>query len=153
MINPFLLQLTASSSLTYLYNTQSESRPHIQPREVSQRNQAARQMLQKGAHSGVLNILHQSLNLDGRVFSNTNFLLGTAHESIKKYPEAEKYFKDAIKLYPEFTEAYFGLGKVNFEQRKLEESYSYAIKALEFDPNFLPALQLKDRLRSYFLRK
>jgi tetratricopeptide (TPR) repeat protein len=118
---------------------------HIQPREVSQRNQAARQMLQKGAASEVFNILHQSLKLDSKS-SATHFLLGAAYESIKKYPEAEKYFKDAIKLYPEFTEAYFGLGKVNFEQGKIEESYLYIVKALQFDPNFLPALQLKTRL-------
>ena len=126
-------------------------RTHIQPREVSQRNQAARQMLQKGAPSEALNILHQSLKLDGRS-SATHFLLGAVYESIKKYSEAEKYFRDAIKLYPEFTEAHFGLGKVNFEQGKLEESYLYIVKALQFDPNFLPALQLRDRL-STLMRK
>jgi tetratricopeptide (TPR) repeat protein len=120
-------------------------RTHIQPREVSQRNQAARQMLQKGAPSEALNILHQSLKLDSKS-SATHFLLGAAYESIKKYPEAEKYFKDAIKLYPEFTEAYFGLGKVNFDQNQMKEAYPYINKCLEITPDYVPAVQLKKRL-------
>jgi arabinofuranosyltransferase len=122
-------------------------RTHIQPREVSQRNQAAIQMLQNGATSDALANLHQSLSLDNKS-SMTQFLLGAVYETLKDYPKAEKYFNTAIELYPEFAEAYFGLAKVNFELNKQKEAYHFVTKCLELNPGYMPAVQLKSRLDS-----
>jgi len=122
-------------------------RTHIQPREVSEKNQAALQMIQKGMLPGAISVLQQSLNHDSKS-SQTHFLLGAAYEGIKDYPNAEKHFKNAIELFPDFAEANFGLGKVYFEKKKLDESLICVKKSLELDPNFTPAIQLLMQLNS-----
>lgn len=122
-------------------------RTHIQPKEVSEKNQAALQMIQKGMLPDAINILKQSLWQDSKS-SQTHFLLGVAYEGIKDYPNAEKFFKQAIELFPDFAEANFGLGKVFFEQKKFEESLIYVKRSLELDPNFTPAIQLLMQLNS-----
>jgi tetratricopeptide (TPR) repeat protein len=120
-------------------------RTHIQPKEVSKINQAAFQLMQNGVSPEVIASLHQSLSLDSKS-SQTQFLLGAAYASIKDYPNAEKFFKSAVKLFPDFAEGYFALGRINFEQKKFDESYSYLNKTLQIDSNFLPAIQLKKNL-------
>jgi tetratricopeptide (TPR) repeat protein len=127
-------------------------RTHIQPREVSQRNQAAIQMLQNGAASDALANLHQSLSLDNKS-SMTQFLLGAVYETLKDYPKAEKYFNTAIELYPEFAEAYFGLAKINFELNKQEKAYHFVTKCLELNPDYAPGVQLKSRLDGLLNKK
>jgi tetratricopeptide (TPR) repeat protein len=120
-------------------------RTHIEPREVSQRNQAAIQLLQSGSASEALPILIQSLSLDSKS-STTQFLLGVVYSQIKDYPKAEKYFINATDLYPDFAEAYFGLAKVKFEQNKLDESDRYVSKCIELNPDYVPAVELKNQL-------
>lgn len=122
-------------------------RTHIQPREVSEKNQAALQMIQKGMLPDAINILQQSLWKDSKS-SQTHFLLGAAYEGIKDYPNAENYFKKAVELFPDFAEANFGLGKVYFEQKKYDESLICVKRSLELDPNFTPAIQLLMQLNS-----
>jgi tetratricopeptide (TPR) repeat protein len=120
-------------------------RTHIQPKEVSKINQAAFQLMQNSVSPEVLYTLHQSLSLDSKS-SQTHFLLGAAYASIKDYPNAEKHFKSAVELFPDFAEAQFGLGKVYFDQNKLEESNRFINKCLEINPDYIPAVQLKNRL-------
>jgi tetratricopeptide (TPR) repeat protein len=122
-------------------------RTHIQPREVSEKNQAALQMIQKGMLPDAISILQQSLWQDPKS-SQTNFLLGVAYEGIKDYPNAEKHFKNAVELFPDFAEANFGIGKVYFEQNKFDESLNCVKRSLELDPNFTPAIQLLLQLNS-----
>ena len=137
---------TAVNSFEFLdvfkYNP---GRTHIQPKEVSKINQAAFQLMQNGVSPEVIASLHQSLSLDSKS-SQTQFLLGAAYASIKDYPNAEKFFKSAVKLFPDFAEGYFALGRINFEQKKFDESYRYLNKTLQIDSNFLPAIQLKKKL-------
>jgi tetratricopeptide (TPR) repeat protein len=116
-------------------------RTHILLREVSEKNLAALQMIQKGIFGDAIVILQQSLSLD-RQSSQTHFLLGAAYAGIKDYPNAEKHFKYAIELFPDFAEAYFGLSKVYYEQKKFDESLLYVKTSLEIDPNFTAAIQL-----------
>lgn len=123
----------------------NQGRTHIQPKEVSKINQAAFQLIQNNVSPEVLYTLHQSLSLDSKS-SQTHFLLGAAYASIKDYPNAEKHFKSAVELFPDFAEGYFALGRINFEQKKFDESYRYLNKTLEIDSNFLPAVQLKKTL-------
>jgi Tfp pilus assembly protein PilF len=92
--------------------------------------------------------LEQSLSKDPKS-SQTHFLLGYAFDVIKDYSNAEKYYKTAIELFPEFAEAYFGLGNVCYQQKKFDESYSFVKKSLELNPNFPPAIQLMMKLKSY----
>jgi tetratricopeptide (TPR) repeat protein len=109
-------------------------------------------MLQNGAASDALAILHQSLSLDNKS-SMTQFLLGAAYETIKDYQKAEKYFNTAIEIYPELAEAYFGLAKVNYELNKLEDASVYVGKCLELIPGYVPAMQLKSRLDGLLNKK
>ena len=53
-----------------------------------------------------------------------------------------KNILNAIELFPDFAEAYFGLGKVYYEQKKFDESLLYVKSSLEIDPNFTAAIQL-----------
>ena len=122
-------------------------RTHIQPKEVSKINQAALQMIQNGMVPNAITALKQSLRKDSKS-SQTHFLLGYAFDAIKDYSNAEKHYKTAIELFPEFAEAYFGLGNVYYEQKKFDESYLYVKKSLEINPNFPPAIQLMMKLKS-----
>jgi tetratricopeptide (TPR) repeat protein len=121
------------------------ARTHIQPREVSQINQAALQLLQNGSTSEALAYLHQSLRMDNKS-SKTHFLLGAAYETIKDYQKAEKYFNNAVELYPNFADAYYGLAKINFDQNKWEESSLFVNRCLELNPDYLPAIQFRIKL-------
>jgi len=122
-------------------------RTHIQPKEVSKINQAALQLIQNGMVPNAITALEQSLSKDPKS-SQTHFLLGYAFDVIKDYSNAEKHYKTAIELFPEFAEAYFGFGNVCYQQKKFDESYSFVKKSLELNPNFPPAIQLMMKLKS-----
>lgn len=126
----------------YKYNP---GQTHIQPREASQLNQAAIQMLQNGSASNSVSYLNRSLTLDRRS-SQTYFLLGAVYESMKDYPKAEVNLKKAIELYSGYTEAYYGLAKINYDQKKIETSYYYVNKCLLLNPLYSPAKQLHAQL-------
>lgn len=121
------------------------SQTHIQPREVSQINQAAVQMIQKGAASNALSYLNQSLRFDNKS-SQTYFLLAVVYEMQKDFPKGEVNFNKAVELHPSYAEAYYGLAKINFNQNKLEEARKYLEQCLSIDPTYQPAVQLKERL-------
>lgn len=58
--------------------------------------------------------------------------LGQAYYEKKEYSEAEKYFKEALKMEPGFVNALFGLGKTYLamgEVRKAAEYFELAVKA------------------------
>lgn len=118
---------------------------HIQPKEVSQLNQAAIQMLQNGNASNAVSYLNQSLILD-RKSSQTYFILGVVYEALRDYSKAESNFNKAIELHPGYTEAWYGLAKTNFDQKKIEDSYYYVNKSLLLNQFYQPAMQLKDQL-------
>ncbi len=120
-------------------------RTHIQPKEVTQINQAAIQMLQSGAAANALQYLNQSLSLDPKS-SQTYFLLGAVYEAMRDYTKAEKSFSKALELFPEYTEAYYGLGQTSFNQNKIEEANYYVNKCLLLNPEYQPAKQLLDRI-------
>ncbi|HSP87622.1 MAG TPA: tetratricopeptide repeat protein, partial [Ignavibacteriaceae bacterium] len=126
----------------YKYN---KSRTHIQPKEVSQLNQAAIQMFQNNAGSNALAYLNQSLQLDNKS-SQTYFLLGAVNEILKDYSKAEENLKRAIELNPDYAEAYYGLAKINFDQNRIDAAENYLMKCLAINPDYQPALQLRERL-------
>ena len=118
---------------------------HIQPKIVSQLNQAAIQMLQSGKNSNAISYLNQSLPLDTHS-SQTYFILGAAYETIKDFPQAEKNFNKALELYPYYAEAYYGLAKINFDLNKFEDSNNYVKRSLSINPIYSPAVQLQNEL-------
>ena len=97
-------------------------RTHILLREVSERNLTALQMIQKGIFGDAIVILQQSMNLD-RQSSQTHFLLGAAYAGVKDYPNAEKYFKYAINLFPDLLKHILDLVKFIMNRRNLMSLY------------------------------
>lgn len=120
---------------------------HIQPKIVSNLNQAAIQMMQRGSSLTAINYLNQSLNYDAQS-SMTYFLLGVAYESLKDYKKAEENLKKALEIFPGYFEAYFSLARINFEENNLGESQFYLDECLSLKPDYQPALELKERLAS-----
>lgn len=120
---------------------------HIQPKTVSILNNSAIQMLQNGNIQNGIAYLNRSLRLDSHS-SRTYFLLGAAYEMLKDYPEAEQNFKQAVKLFPEYAEAYYGLAKISFDLNKIGDSKIYLEKCLRINPDYAPANQLKNSLNS-----
>ena len=121
------------------------SQTHIQPKVVSQINQAALQMLQNGAPSNAIAYLNQSISIDSRS-SRTYLLLGIAYQSLKDFLMAERNLNKALELYPAFTEALYQIAIINFERGKIEDSQSYVSRCLSVSPDFVPAIQLQNRL-------
>jgi arabinofuranosyltransferase len=121
------------------------SQTHIQPREVSQINNAAIQMIQNGNTSNALSYLNQSIRSDNRS-SQTYFLFGVVYEIQKDYRKAEENFSKAVELHPAYAEAYYGLAKINFDQNKIEDSKIYLNRCLVINPNYQPAIQLWESL-------
>ena len=52
--------------------------------------------------------LKSSVDLDGTIFE-THYNLGIAYTQAEKYPEAVETFENAIKLRPDFADAYYSL--------------------------------------------
>lgn len=122
-------------------------RTHIQAKEATMLNQKSIELIQRGFPAEAIPYLQQSLRVDPKS-SRTNFFLAVAYEAIKEFDNAKKYFSIAVELHPDFEEAYYGLAKIHFEQNKLEESYRLVTKCLEINPDYIPAMQLKNSLAS-----
>jgi tetratricopeptide (TPR) repeat protein len=122
-------------------------RTHIQPKTVSILNNSAVQMLQSGSIQKGIAYLNQSLRLDCHS-SRTYFLLGAAYEMVKDYPKAEQNFNQAVKFFPEYAEAFYGLAKINFDLNKIGDSKIYLEKCLRINPDYTPANQLKNSLNT-----
>lgn len=120
-------------------------RTHIQSKEATLLNQRAIELIQRGLTAEAIPYLQQSLRADPKS-SRTNFFIGAAYESINDLENAKRHFKRATELYPDFEDAYLGLAKINFLQNNIEESYQYVNKALEINPNYELAIQLKNNL-------
>lgn len=119
---------------------------HIQPKEVSQINQAAIQMLQSGAAANALQYLNQSLALDPKS-SQTYFLLGAVYDAMRDYSKAEKNFTKALEKFPDYYEAYYGIAQTSFNQNKIEDANYYVNKCLLLKNDYQPAKQLLDRIK------
>ncbi|RMF58273.1 MAG: tetratricopeptide repeat protein [Calditrichaeota bacterium] len=63
------------------------------------------------------------------------FQMGNACRKVKKFQEAAEAYQKAIKLHPNFSEAYNNLGSTLRSLGKLEEGVRCYLKALEIAPN------------------
>ena len=59
------------------------------------------------------------------------FALGSVNETMGKFIEAEQYYKDALDIDPEYSEAYNALGVVYSRQERWQEALKAFNKALE----------------------
>jgi len=62
--------------------------------------------------------------------------LGLSYMQSGNYPEAEKELKQAIYLYPNFSEAYIDLAYLHAIQENYDEAIAQWNKVLEIEPNF-----------------
>ncbi|AIQ97964.1 tetratricopeptide repeat protein [Prochlorococcus sp. MIT 0801] len=68
---------------------------------------------------------------DSRVFSNYAILL----ISFENFKEAERYFRKAIELNPDFVDAYFNLGNLLKDLNRIKEAEVFTRKAIQINPN------------------
>ena len=75
--------------------------------------------------------INQGFN-DHRIFSN----YGAISLGLGKLEEAEKWFRKAIEIKPDFEDAHYNLGNTLRDLGKLHEAELSTRKAIELDPNF-----------------
>lgn len=75
---------------------------------VQQLNNKAKDYLDKGDFDNAISRLKASIDLDNTIFE-THYNLGIAYTQAEKYPEAVDTLKNAIKLKPDFADAYYSL--------------------------------------------
>ena len=93
-------------------------------------------------------ILHRIANVEGLTVSATASLApkeakkayekGMDAVAKKKPAEAQKYFAQAVELYPRYAAAWFALGRLNEEQNKFEEAQKPYGQAILADAKFIP---------------
>jgi tetratricopeptide (TPR) repeat protein len=65
--------------------------------------------------------------------------LGTIYYRMRKLPEAETYYREAIDADPNYPLANFNLGNLYDEQGRLDEAFKYYRRTLELSPNYADA--------------
>lgn len=76
---------------------------------VQELNDKAKTYLDKGDFENAISRLKSSVDLDSSIFE-THYNLGIAYTQAEKFPEAVETFTNAIKLRPEFADAFYSLG-------------------------------------------
>jgi tetratricopeptide (TPR) repeat protein len=64
-----------------------------------------------------------------------------------RWPEAEKQYREAIRIYPEASDMHMGLGAMLGNQGKFDEAIASFEEALRLDPNNAVARRLLDQAR------
>lgn len=75
---------------------------------VQELNNKAKGYLDNGDYESAISRLKSSVDLDGTIFE-THYNLGIAYTQAEQYPEAVETFQNAIKLKPDFADAYYSL--------------------------------------------
>ena len=80
-------------------------------------------------------VLDRTSGIDDSDDANTSILIirGNAYQLMKELDEAEKIFKQVIKLDPESTEGYLGLARVEFGSNNSAAATEHLDKALDLD--------------------
>ncbi len=77
---------------------------------------------------------------------NGHYTLGKAYLDAAQYAEAIPHFESALRLDPDFIDAYHGLALAYFGQHQLQAAQNAARDALKIDENYKPALSLLQAL-------
>ena len=67
---------------------------------------------------------------------NFNFEIGTSYYALKNYDEAMKYFKAALKLKPDHSDALYNIACIYSIMSKPDESIKRLDKAMHLDPKY-----------------
>jgi tetratricopeptide (TPR) repeat protein len=80
-------------------------------------------------------------------YDRAYYNLGLAYYSTKQMSLAGQAFTRAIQLKPNFVDAYYNLALVNYYHLgKTQEAFAQLTRALSYDPNYKPALELIQRM-------
>ena len=74
--------------------------------------------------------------------------LGWAYYNKKEYGLAEKYYKDALKIEPEFAIALSGLGKTYIAMGRISEAVATLEKVIELAPDSHLAVDAQERIKN-----
>lgn len=75
---------------------------------VQELNNKAKDYLDKGDYENAISRLKSSIDLDSTIFE-THYNLGIAYTQAEEYPEAVETFRNALKLKPNFADAYYSI--------------------------------------------
>jgi len=73
-------------------------------------------------------------------------VLGNAHAAKKEYDKAANEYNYAIKLKPDYENAFYNLGRILYDQGKKAEAGSVLGEALKLDPDDGRVLEILDKL-------
>jgi tetratricopeptide (TPR) repeat protein len=66
--------------------------------------------------------------------------LGSAYGERGEFSKASTYYREALRIKPDYVEAWYGLGLVSANQGRQEEAIGCYKEALRYKPDFVPAL-------------
>lgn len=92
-------------------------------------------------YDGAINTIQGYLRLNDKDINNL-ITLGSVYALKGDDAQARATFQKIINLEPKNPQGYYQLALLEFKAKKLDEALRYADKALQEQPNFLPALQL-----------
>jgi tetratricopeptide (TPR) repeat protein len=61
--------------------------------------------------------------------------IGECYEKIDKWDEAQEYYLKTLKINPDFSDAWLGLGMVKFSREEYFESLEHVKKAINYTPD------------------
>jgi type IV pilus assembly protein PilF len=103
-----------------------------------------------GRYQDALRELTLAISTD-KCDAETYNLLGVVYLNLKDYAKAEESFNEALKLAPNFSEAYNNLGLLNLLQGRYQQAISYFEKALA-NPLYANAHSAKTNMaQAYYL--
>ncbi|MGC8965702.1 MAG: tetratricopeptide repeat protein [Caldimicrobium sp.] len=106
-----------------------KAQPQYYQQKVSSHKEIAKIYFQEGRYAEALKELELAKETD-KCDAETFNLLGLVYMARKEFVKAEEAFNEALKLDPNFSEAYTNLGSLRMMQGKYREALSYFERAL-----------------------
>jgi tetratricopeptide (TPR) repeat protein len=98
--------------------------------------------LQAKDYDGAIAAIQGYLHLNGKDIFNL-VALGEVYALKGDYAQARATFQKIIDLEPRNPQGYYEMARLGLQAKKTDEALKYADKALQEQPDFLPALQLE----------
>lgn len=111
----------------------SAERTHFAPGITSRLNEQAHFAFQRGDLQQAFQLVYQSLQIDNES-AKTHFYLGLIYNAGKRDSLAEVECKTALRLNPEYINAYIQLGQIYLNQRKPQETIQQLEKIIAIRP-------------------
>ncbi|MBL8701118.1 MAG: tetratricopeptide repeat protein, partial [Alphaproteobacteria bacterium] len=98
-------------------------------------------LLMKNDAAGAIDAFRAAIKADPAAVVGGQFRLGTLHQAMQQWPEAETAYRAAIEKRPDFSAAYNNLAYMLAERRdKLDDALRLASRAVELEPRAAPYL-------------